>query len=230
MSTKVVHENAAEKVTLSQRLNDFLAKNRAILISVLAIALCVFIALVIVTVVSEKKSEKAFVTVESVLSDWEKARSAEDKTGLPAKEDELIGTLKKTANSNKNTFAGARALNTVAEIYYSRKDWKNAEENYLAAAAAAPRAYSNGINYFNAAVCADEQGNQDKALEYYTKALDADNFALKPRALFNIGRIQEQQSHKDEAIATYAKLSEQFPNDEWTSLAKSRTIALQILK
>lgn len=228
MTTKAAQENGAGKVSFSQRFNEFLTKNKVILLSALIALACVFIVLVAVTVITENRNDAAFETVETVLADWDTARTAEDKTGLPAKEDELLASLQKVASSAKTSYAGARAYMTAAEIYFSRKDWKNAQEQYLAAANAAPRAYTAGLNLYNAAVCADEQGLADDAIAGFNKALESDNFNLKSRALFSIGRIEEQRSNKDAAIASYEKMAEQYPTDEWTLIAKSRIIALQI--
>jgi tetratricopeptide (TPR) repeat protein len=230
MSTKAVQGNAAEKVTVSQKLNDFITKFRVAIIAIVAVVVIAVAAILLVSVVTEGNSRKAFESVDKALADWDAARTAADKTGLAAKEDELIVSLKKVAASSGKTYAAAHALNTVAEIYYSRKDWKNAEEQYLAAAKAAPKAFSCGINYYNAASCADELGNADDALAYFNKALALENFSMKPRALFSIGRIEEQRSKKAEAIAAYEKLASQYPDDDWTLLAKSRIIALQIQK
>jgi tetratricopeptide (TPR) repeat protein len=230
MSTNLAQGNNNGKVTISQAINDFLVRRRVIIISVLCVVLCVFIAIFTFTVVSDHKKTAAYETVEAVLADWDKARTADDKSGLQAKEDDLIKQLEKVANSNKNSYAGSRASMTIAEIYYSRKDWKNAMDNYLTAAKYAPKAYSSGLDYYNAGVCADEMGNTDDAIANFTKAFDSEDFALKPRALFSIGRIQEQTSKNDDAIATYQKLAEKYPEDEWTFIAKTRIITLQIKK
>lgn len=226
MSTKVAQEKDTGKTTVAKRINDFLSTYRAVIITAFAVILVAIVALLAVTVITDNAKKKAFEAVESSVSDWETARSAEDKSGLAAKEDEIIAGLAKLAKS-KN-FAGSRASMTIAEIYYSRKDWKNAGEYYVAAANAAPKAYSAGINWFNAGSCADELGNADEALADFNKALALENFAMKPRALFNIGRIEEQRGNTTEAIASYEKMSEQYPSDDWTSLAKSRLIALQL--
>jgi len=230
MSTKAVHANGAEKASFSQKVNDFLTKNRVVLVTGLAVILCVFIVMITFITITGKNNEKAFISVDTVIENWETLKSDKDQSNLSVKEDDMIATLKSVANANKNTYAGERALNTIAEIYFSRKDWKNAQEQYLAAAKASSKSYTNGINYFNAAVCADEQGNQEEALNLYTKVTVIDNFPMKSRAMFNIGRIQEQLSRKTDAIATYEKMSEQYPDDQWTLLAKSRTLALQLQK
>ncbi len=228
MATKGSPEKKAEKVTISQKFNNFLSKYRVVLLTVIIVFVCFFIALVGFTMITESNSNKAFETVESVVDQWETARAATDKTGLPAQEDAFIVTLQKVASSNKTSYAGAHAYMTIGEVYFSRKDWKNAQEQYLLAAKAAPRAYTAGLAFFNAGVCADELGNSDEALTNLNKALACENFNLKSRVLFNIGRIEEQRTNKDAAIAAYEKMAEQFPNDDWTSLAKSRIIALQL--
>lgn len=226
MSTNVAQEKDAGDSTVAKRISDFIGTYRIAIIATFAAIFVAVAAILVVTVIKDNSDKKAFETVESVLSDWDKARSAEDKSGLSAKEDELIASLSKLAKSKG--FAGSRASMTIAEIYFSRKDWKNAGENYTAAANAAPKAYSAGVNWFNAGVCADELGNADEALADFNKALALDNFAMKPRALFNAGRIEEQRGKNAEAIATYEKLAEQYPSDDWTMLAKSRLIALQL--
>jgi len=230
MTTKAVHANGAEKATFSQKVNDFLTKNRVVLVTVLAVLLFGFVITIAYITITGNSNEKAFVSVDTVLENWENLKSAKDQSNLSVKEDDMIATLKSVANANKNSYAGERALNTMAEIYFSRKDWKNAQEQYIAAGKALPKGYTIGINYYNAAVCADELGNQEEALGYYTKASEIENFPLKSRAMFNIGRLQEQLSRKTEAIATYGKMAEKYPDDQWTLLAKSRTIDLQLQK
>lgn len=228
MSTKGTQEKDVTKVSLSQKFSDFIMKNRVVIVSALIAIFCIIISLVVYTAILEHKNSVAFETVETVLSDWESARSAADQSGLSVKEDDLIKKLQKIAISNKHSYAGARAYMTIAEVYFSRKDWKNAQENYLFAAKSASKVYTNGLNYYNAAVCADELGNYDDAIKYFELTIASEAFPLKSRALFNIGRIEEQRSNSDAAIVAYQKLAEKYPDDEWTQISKSRIIALQI--
>ena len=116
-----------------------------------------------------------------------------------------------------------------AEIYFTRKDWANAKDKYLAAESAAPAAYTAGLNLFNAAVCAEEMGDSDSAVEYLEKAVSLENFSLKTRALFNVGRIQENLGQVEKAIAAYERLTGDYAEDEWTNLAKSRLIQLSVI-
>lgn len=226
MSTKVAQEKDTGTTTVAKRINDFLTTYRMVIITTFAVLIVAIVALLAVTVITDNSKKKAFETIESAVSDWETARSADDKSGLAAKEDEIIAILSKIAKTDNYT--GSRASMAIAEIYFSRKDWKNAGDAFITAANAAPKAYSAGINWFNAGTCADELGASDEALANYNRALALENFAMKPRALFNIGRIEEQRGNSAEAIAAYEKMSEQYPSDDWTLLAKSRLIALQL--
>ena len=147
---------------------------------------------------------------------------------MTAKEDALVEKLEKQATANGRSYAAFRAYTTLGEIYVLRKDWEKALTFYQKAGEAQPKSYTAGIAYFNAAACADELQQHDKALELYTLSGSYDDFPLKPRALFNIGRLEESLAHSDKAIEAYTKLTELYPDNDWALLAKSRIIALSI--
>lgn len=228
MSTKAAQEIQAEKKSATSLVSEFLIKNRKVILGSLGVVLVAFVAFITFTTISDRRSAKVIAAVETLQSDWNELRGGEDKAAITAKEDEIISTLKDLADSNKGSVAGGRAYMTVAEVYFQRKDWKGAKEAWLAAASAGTDSYIAGLCYFNAAVCADELGNQDEAVELFTKANGLDSFSMKPRALFNIGRIEEQRSRKEAALEAYEKLVGSYPDDTWSLLAKSRIIALQI--
>ncbi|HNY22556.1 MAG TPA: tetratricopeptide repeat protein [Treponemataceae bacterium] len=228
MSTKAAHNHSEEKMSFAQKINDFLAKSRTVILVTLAVLVIALGAIFAYSVINDNRKEAAFESVDSVVTKWEEARAASDKSGLAASEDGFIASLQKVADSNKANFGGTRANMAMGEIYFSRKDWQNAQKNYLAAISCSPNAYTAGINYFNAGVCADELGNPEDAVKYLTKASECENFAMKSRALFNLGRVEEQRSNKDAALAAYGKLVEKYPDDDWSLLAESRIIALKI--
>ena len=85
------------------------------------------------------------------------------------------------------------------------------------------------LAYFNAGVCADEMGLADEAVDFFSQAVNTESFTQKPRAQFNIARVQEQNSRIEEALASYNVMLDLYPDSEWTDLAHSRIIALEIL-
>ncbi len=228
MSTKAAQEIQPDKKSATLLVSEFLIKNRKVILGSLIAVLAAFAVFIAFTAISDSRSAKVIAAVETLQADWNELRGGEDKAAITAKEDEIISTLKDLADGNKGSVAGGRAYMTVAEVYFQRKDWKGAKEAWLAAASAGSKSYIAGLCYFNAAVCADELGSQDEAVELFTKASELENFGMKPRTLFNIGRIEEQRSRKEAALEAYEKLVGSYPNDTWALLAKSRIIALQI--
>ena len=67
MTTKAVHANGAEKATFSQKVNDFLTKNRVVLVTVLAVLLFGFVITIAYITITGNSNEKAFVSVDTVL-------------------------------------------------------------------------------------------------------------------------------------------------------------------
>ena len=194
----------------------------------MAATVCAVVAIaLIVSSISVRTARNASMETEALISEWTDLRdkNAED---MAAKEDALAEKLEKQAAANGRTYAGFRAYTTLGEIYVLRKDWEKAIAFYQKAGEAQQKSYTAGIAYFNAASCADELQQHDKALEFYTLSAASDDFSLKPRALFNIGRLEESLSHSDKAVEAYTELTEAYPDNDWALLAKSRIIALSI--
>ncbi|HKL84747.1 MAG TPA: tetratricopeptide repeat protein [Treponemataceae bacterium] len=228
MATKNVKDNKSDELNFSDKVNECLLKNRKVIISALGIIAVFFVLLTVFTYLSGQKSKVAFDQLDTIVSEWETAINANDESQLTLVQDDLIARLSTIGEKNKHTFAGVRSNMILAEIYFSKKDWALAQEKYIIAAEKDINAYTAGLCYFNAGTCADELSDFAEAVKWYTKASQTASFTLKPRALFNLGRVEEQMSNKENAIAAYEMLAEQFPSDDWTSLAKSRIIALQL--
>jgi len=226
---KGIIQKKEEELTIQHHISAFLVKNRTVIIGALAAVFVVIGALIVVTVVSDGKRDAAYTKIDELMDQWNTAKS-ENGDSLTATEDTVIADLEKIASSNGRSFAGARANMSLAEIYYTRKDWANAETKYLAAEAAAPSAYTAGLNLFNAAVCAEELGNLDNAISYLEKAIGLDGFPMKTRALFNEGRIEEGRGQLEKAISVYERLTGDYAEDDWTKLAKSRLIELSLIR
>ena len=220
-------EQNDQTLSFSQRCGEFLNQNRKPIIIILG-AICAVVAItLIVSALTIRSAKNASEETEAIISKWTDLRNknAED---MAAKEDALAEELEKQASVNGHTYAAFRAYTTLGEIYTIRKDWEKALDSYRKAGEALPKAYTAGIAYFNAAACADELQQYDKALELYTLSAECDDFPLKPRALFNIGRLEESLAHSDKAVEPYTKLTETYPDNDCALLAKSRIIALSI--
>jgi len=220
-------EQNDQTLSFSEHCGEFLTRHRKMIVIMLA-AICTVVAVVLIaSSVTAHAAKKASMETESLISEWTDLRNKKDEE-LATKEDALAEKLEKQAAENGRTYAAFRAYTTLGEMYVLRKDWEKALTFYQKAAEALPKAYTAGIAYFNAASCADELQQHEKALELYTLSAGFDDFPLKPRALFNIGRLEESLSHSDKAVEAYIKLTEAYPNNDWALLAKSRIIALSI--
>ncbi|MBN1617386.1 MAG: tetratricopeptide repeat protein [Spirochaetales bacterium] len=225
MATKVTAQT--EKVHVSHLISDFLLKNRKVILITCSVILIALTTLLVTIVVIDKKSSSAIEKVEKLQEEWQDASSAEDAQALATFETSALETLALIGKSNTRNIGGSRAFLLAAEIAYSRKEWQIAREYYLSAAKAAPKAYTAGIALFNAAVSAEESGDEDGALALFTQAANTKGFGLVPRALFNAARIEEQRSQKDAALALYTRLVSEFADDSWGKLAKSRILSLE---
>lgn len=255
------HKN--EKVTLAEKVNNLLLKNRKAILSLTAVVCCVILAVSLFFSISSKKKIKALASTEKIIFDLnkfktdfnaekEKAEAGEKKeetetegkkedteeTGkektedipeeIKVKEDEAVLELEKIIGANNNSYAAYLAASTIADIYFSRKDFQKALESYETAAKTIAGNYAEGSAYFNAGVCAEELGNKEMALDFYKKASAVKDFPLLPRVMFNEARVQEELKNIQSAIETYKKLSEKYPDNEWALIGKSRVIALEI--
>ena len=232
-----------ENKDLAQKINDFLVQYRKI---VLGILVCVLVAVAgtVIWFVTVENSRKTSVTsVEKIIYELEDFKR-EDRAKNPASEDDggenektvseavkeaedkAIEELKNLGSKYSSSYAGFRANTVIAEIYFQRKMYEDALKFYELAAKAVKNSYVEGVASFNAAACADELGDKEKALAYYDRASKVENFPLIPRAIFNTGRLYEALSKKEDAILSYNKLLEKYPQNEWALLAKSRIVLL----
>ena len=227
MAVQFAQKNNEEKPTLSQRLSAFFMAHRKVLIAAVAAVFVAVIAMVIATVVRQSSMEKAYQKIDELVQEWSALSSADGPPDTEA-ESRVIASLEDVASSNGRNFVGARANLTLAEIYYSKEDWDAAKGFYEATAAVSPKFYTTGLALYNAAVCAEEMGLLDEATALFERAEACANFPQKARCRFNIARIQETSEGANVALESYRAMVDLYPSSQWTDLARSRIIALEI--
>ena len=258
---------------LSDAVNDFLSRNRRIILSAIAVVALVVVAITVYFSFASKKRTDDLASVERILFDLNKEKediekkqkeeldakkkaeenansdaikveeanteaNIEEKTEeeekpsseILEKEDSAILELEKVGASAKG-YASYLAFYNIADMYFSRKDYSKAKDYYLKAYNALPNNYVAGVLLFNVGVCIEEmKGELTEALEYYERSSKIEDFPLKPRAMLNIGRLQEKLEKFDDAIATYTDLFEKYPENEFALIGKTRLIELNIKK
>lgn len=220
------------EMTVPERLNDFIQKNRKILFIGLISAVVVIAALIAFTAVRDKMRSDALGKVDALNLRYEALRiyiNSEEPDAAAKQAD--ITALQEDLEAFENTnsgFAAARAYGISAGIYMDQKKWAEAETAWSKAAEASAKSYLAPVAVFNAAVAAEEQGNTEGAIAYYAEVLSfGDVFPQAARAQFSVGRLEESRNNTEAALAAYRELLAKWPNDPvWANLAQNRILLL----
>ena len=221
-----------EKLSISEKLNQFMQKHRMKLIIGFISLFVILIGFIAGFSISDKAKVKAFIKIDEFERRYEDLRSfiSSEEPDAVSKQADINALLEDlTAFQKKNSgFAAARAYGISAGIYENQKKWAEAEKAWSDAANAAKKSYLAPVALYNAAVAAEEQGNAESAVGFYKKALDFDNsFIGAARAQFSIGRLEESRNNREAALESYRILVNKWPNDPiWSNLAHSRIIIL----
>lgn len=213
-----------QKKTASEKVAGVLAKYRFFFIGIIVACIVVSIVLGIVLTVMDSSKEKALSQLDKIVYSLTQASSDE----LEAAQDKALPEILELAEGSGGKVVSVRANMVAAEIYFSRQQWQEACDAWLAAASKDEKAYTAAVCYFNAAVAYEEMGNNEEALVNYEKVLLDSECLFVPRALFSLGRINESLSDYETASVWYTKLVDEYPSDNWTTLAKSRLIELEV--
>ena len=217
-----------ENLSISEKLNDFIQKNRIILVASLGGMLVLLIIIIAVFTVRDQLQSRALSRVEELNRRFEAldifTNSDTPETAFINEEvTVLLEDLDLFAKKNSG-YAAARSYAISANIYEEMKNWAEAETAWVNAARVGAKTYLAPVAFFNAAVAAEEQGNINRAIELYHNALEYENiFPAAPRAQFSIGRLQETQGDNIGALSSYMLLVSKWPQDQiWANLAHNR--------
>jgi tetratricopeptide (TPR) repeat protein len=221
-------QGADNNANVSERINEFIQKNRKPIFVSAAAALVILIAVITAFSLMDVLRNRAIIAVENFNSRYETIKPSVTEDYFSDDVASLIEELTLFAKKNSG-YPGARAWLIIGGIYAEKKEWDKAEEAYTAAAKAAAKIYLGPVAWFNAAAAAEEQGKTLEAIEYYNSSLDSlSEFAAAPRAKFSVGRLHETLNEDEKAVEAYRAVISGWPHDQvWTNLARSRIIALE---
>lgn len=218
--------NGETKSSNSQKLGAFLSKNRIGLLVFLCVLVVGVVAYAVAFSIHSSSVKKNLDVVEMIEFSLMK-----DAVEL---EESVIASRQETALSNlepylkKGGIVGARADMLAADIRMQRKEWDASRELWLSAAAKRKKTYLAPICNFNAAVCSEELGDAEAALEYYLLAAEDVGFAVRSRAYFEGGRLKEALGDFEGAASLYEQIASlEYSSDVWNDLAQTRLIALR---
>lgn len=215
-----------EKVTVGTKLTSFMEKNKKAIICVFAVVVVAVIAFVAVSSISASTKVKNLAKLDEITYVLTKdAMNAEESVladRLSAAKDSVAPYL------NKGGVVGARANFIAAEVAVQQKNYKDALSYYEAAASKAGKSYLGSILTYNTASCYEMTGDLAKACELFKKAAADEDFLLRAHAQFNVGRICEAMGKANDAYDAYSELVNRKPDLEWSKVAKSRMLTLEI--
>ncbi|MDR2659310.1 MAG: tetratricopeptide repeat protein [Spirochaetaceae bacterium] len=209
---------------------SFFEKNRKPILISCIVLLILLVGLIGVLLIRDIMQKDAIAKLDLLVERYEKVKNnlSGEELENPADAEELLTEL---LNFGKNSFAypAARAWFMAANIYHERGEWQEARDAWLTAAAKGGKDHLTPVCLFNAAVASESAGDLDAALSNYQKSVTFADFPAAAHAQFSIGRLQETQGDNVAAIAAYRALIENWPSDtDWTNLARSRIIALEL--
>ena len=220
-----------EKKTLSSKVNAWLMKYRLILLCVIGILIVAAIVFAVVYTVDLNNKQKGFNTLDDLQYQYVSIvnENSPDETTdeQKAKVQEILIQVKNLADKNTKNAVGSRAYMFEAEIEFANKDYTAAKTSWLNAAAANEKAYTAPLCWYNAAVCCEDLGDLDGSVELLLKTIERKDFNMKSRALYSLGRIEDQRKNYVKAAEYYNQLSAEYDGLSWAQLAKSRLIALE---
>jgi len=218
-----------EKLNLGTRIAQWIQKRKKILLTILAVLVVVLIVLGIVNGLSSAKNRKAAANLlefEELYSQWNNA-TTEEREGFVQ---DIRNKFEEIENEYSGTYAHQRGLFMMGDLYFANEKWEDSLDKYLSLAGMYSKSYLAPVALYNAAAAAEELGNNEKAVENYQRiSAEYAESSLAPRSLFSVGRLQEQKSI-EQALSAYNSLIELYPQSNWTKLARSRIIELNISK
>ncbi len=215
-----------EKKTFSEKLSALLVNFRVIILSIVIVLFLAAVGLGVFSAVKSSVDKKNFALLDELMYSLEESKTNLSEDMLAAKYDSIKQKISEfTVKTNKGAPA-ARAFMITAGIDFETKNYASSRDAWLSAVDANKKAYTASVCWYNAAVCSEELGETDKALEYYVLAAESAQFSLKPHALFNIARIQSDTGNFEEAKKSFQKIIDSFPNDSWADLAKSNLLLM----
>ncbi len=220
-----------EKKTVSSRLNAWLTKYRIVLLSIIGILIVASVVFAVVYMIDQKNKKTGFNALDDLEYQYVNLKneaSPDNETDeQKEKAQEILIQVKNLADKNSGNPVGSRSYMFEAEIEFSKGDYASAKDSWLKAVASNEKAYTSPLCWYNAAVCCENLGDLDGAVELLLKALERKDFSLKVRALYTLGRIEEQRQNYAKASEYYSKLYEDYSDTTLGKVAKSRLITFQ---
>ena len=219
----------SEKITLKGKLSLVIQKYSYILLGSIIAIVFIVVGLLIYNSVQMKNLEKYTQEIESIQEDFENLVNITDDEKRESSEKEIKDILDTLIDGGKKNYALQRALFIRATMFFQSEDWDRSIEDFKLLADLFSNSYLAPISLINAATAFEESKRIDEAIEEYQLVVDKYS-SVSPEisnVYFSIGRLFEQKSDNEAALAAYNNLLDNFPDINWTNLSRSRIIYLE---
>ena len=217
-----------EKPSIHSRLNNFLRKYRGTVVAVFAASILAVVVAAVWTIVGERidsRSAQALEKVEASLQEWYGMDQGPEAT---EKANEILAALDSIRSKYGKRYAAQKAVVLAGRTQARNGNWAEAEKLFRQAADMKKNSLLAGVALQEAAVAAEEHGDAQAAIELWTRVLGTEALAVGiPHAHFALGSLYEEAKQFDKAKAEYDKLTSEFPDNDWTKLARNRIILLK---
>lgn len=222
-------DRADTKTRIADALGGFLQRNRRILVVILIVIAVGIVAFFVYTQVSEARLESSTQAVENLQDDYDQWLNAEEEDSRDELRASILEDADEIVSAYPRYYAAARALFITASIHWEAEEYSQAVESYRRIADEHPNSHLAPVALYNASAGLEETGDSNGAMEALQQLLARyrqDDVPEIPRALFSLGRINEQESQFETAAQHYRDLVENYGNSSWTNLARDRIIWL----
>ncbi|MCL2704915.1 MAG: tetratricopeptide repeat protein [Spirochaetaceae bacterium] len=213
--------------------SSFLSSRGKLLLLLLIVLILAIIGIAINSEIKSSIIEKSTVLIEELEDKYNSEFSNFEENSDDPKKAELMETILSSLDDiiakYSSYYAGQRALYMKGEIYFTEKQYDKALESYTALANKYKKSYLAPISLNNVAVCYEELGDNDSAINYYKKIIDnySTNYPNIPHALFSLGRLYETKEEFNTAIEYYNMVADKYADSDWTIFSKNRIIFLK---
>jgi len=220
-------ERAPVEPKLTEKISRFVVSIRVFLYVFLGVMTVGLLVYFIFTEISKNQRENASILAEKaagIYSEWASEKDEEKKAQLEKK---ILEETEIILNAYPKQYAAQRALYLRGSVFYEKKEWQEAYDEYERLFAKFSRSYLAEEALFLAAVCREEMGSFDESIELYARFTESYSASPRsPHAYFSLGRLNEMKEGYEEAKNFYNTLKLDYPSSNWTNLAINRIIDL----
>jgi len=217
-----VELTVAEKIEV--KLGRFFSRWGVVMGYIAIVVFIAAIALVSIGVYESKKQNKQFNTVDLLQNDYFALLTlGQDDEAYAQNRSDLLDGLNAMATKGKG-YPAIKAKYLLGMMAFDEESYQEAIDTFNAVYQMGKGTYFPPLALANAAASAENMGNVQLALEYYTRIIDEFGFEAPeaPKALFAQARLEEGRGNIELAKATFQQLADQFPYTEYGKLALNR--------